>query len=183
MPIYIAMLRGINVGGHKIVSMERLRELFAGLGFGPVRTYVQSGNVIFKAGRNPAAMSKKIEAAMERDFGFSVSLVLRTSEEMRQVLQSNPFLRQEDVDITKLHVTFLSGAPTQSALEKVNGLSSGPDKFSCSGEEVYLYCPGGYGRTKLSTNALERALALRATTRNWKTVNQLYQMSVQKAEN
>jgi uncharacterized protein (DUF1697 family) len=135
------------------------------------------------AGRNPAAMLKKIEAAMERTFGFSIALVLRTSEEMRKVLQSNPFLGRENVDLSKLHVTFLSGVPTQSALEKVSGLSSGRDEFSCSGEEVYLYCPGGYGRTELSNNALERALAVRATTRNWRTVNQLYQMSVQKAGN
>ena len=180
MPIYISMLRGINVAGHNQIKMTALRELFEALGFEQVQTYIQSGNVVFKAGeRSTLQLSKKIEERIAKDFGFRVSVVTRTSAEMGSVLGSNPFLKTKGIDPTKLHVTFLSEAPEPAALRKLGEVAAGADQFRSCGREIYLYCPNGYGRTKLSNNTLEKILGSPATTRNWNTVNKLFEMSSQ----
>ena len=176
---YIALLRGINVSGHKIIKMDELRKSFGALGLGDVETYVQSGNVVFKAPKQSSEMlSKKMREKIARDFGFSVSVIIRSSEEVRGAIKNNPFLKQRGIDSSKLHVTFLSKAPEKDSLKALEALTARPDQFRYSGREVYLYCPDGYGRTKLSNNALERVLAVTATTRNWNTVNKLYEMSL-----
>jgi uncharacterized protein (DUF1697 family) len=180
---HIAMLRGINVSGHKIVKMDRLRESFEALGFGNVRTYVQSGNVVFEAkvgapAELPTQLATKIAARIARDFGFSVPVTVLTSDEMGRLVKENPFLTEEGIDLSKLHVTFLSDAPPGAGLKKLGGVPAGPDRFHCRGRSVYLHCPEGYGNTKLSNNAIENALAVGATTRNWKTVTTLHQMSL-----
>ncbi len=178
MPTYIAMLRGINVSGHKVIKMERLRASFDALGFENVRTYVQSGNVLFEAKVGaPAKLQAKIAARLARDFGFAVPVTVVTAEEVGRIVVENPFLKEEGIDVAKLHVTFLSERPSSSGLKKMVALPAGPDRFACRGRSVYLYCPEGYGNTKLSNSAIERALSLGATTRNWKTVTTLHQMS------
>ena len=183
MPIYISMLRGINVGGHNQIKMTALRELFEALGFEQVQTYIQSGNVVFKAGRiSTLQVSKKVEDRITKAFGFRVPVVTRTSAKMGSVSENNPFLKKKDIDPTKLHVTFLSEAPAPDALKKLEALPAGPDQFRSSGREIYLYCPNGYGNTKLSNNAIEKVLAVSATTRNWNTVNKLYEMSLECGE-
>ncbi len=177
MPGYIAMLRGINVGGHKTIKMEDLRALCSGVGFRNVETYVQSGNVVFQTPiENPAILSKRIGETVLQSFGFDVPVIVRTSKEMRNVIANNPFLKEKDIDSSKLHVTFLSETPQKGSLKKLEALSTSPDRFYPSLHEVYLYCPGGYGRTKLSNSAIEKALSVRATTRNWKTTNTLFEM-------
>jgi uncharacterized protein (DUF1697 family) len=179
MPVYISMLRGINVGPHNKIKMDRLRESFEALGFEQVKTYVQSGNVVFKtAKRSTSDLSKKIEERVLKDFGYSVPVISKTAEEMGKTIQNNPFLTMKGIDASKLHVTFLSQVPGQPALKKLDALVAGSDEFHYWGNEIYLYCPNGYGRTKLSNNALERVLGVRATTRNWRTVNNLYQISL-----
>ncbi len=179
MTIYIAMLRGINVGGQKIVKMEKLRASFEKLGFRRVRTYVQSGNVIFEAAKASSnRLSKIIEEKILSDFGFSVPVVLRTSDEMKKIVNDNSFAKEKGIDHSKLHVTFFSELPRKDALEMLDGLNAFPDQFRGANREVYLYCPNGYGRTKLSNTAFERLLSVEATTRNWKTVNTLVEMSL-----
>jgi uncharacterized protein (DUF1697 family) len=180
MTIYVGLLRGINVAGKKIVRMENLRASFEALGFGQVRTYVQSGNVVFEASKtSTTGLSKKIGEKILSDYGFSVPLILRTSGEMTKVASDNPFLKEKKVDRSKLHVTFLSEPPAVTALKKLNALAPLPDRFHVEGREVYLCCPNGYGRTKLSNAAFERLLSVEATTRNWKTVNTLVGMSAE----
>jgi uncharacterized protein (DUF1697 family) len=177
-PTYIALLRGINVSGQKIIKMEPLRASFEALGFKKVRTYVQSGNGVFEAkAAAPAAIAVKIADRIERDFGFSVPVTVVTSEEMGRVVRENPFLKEVGIDSAKLHVTFLSDAPVATGLKKMRALQAGPDRLHCRSRSVYLHCPEGYGNSKLSNNALERVLAVGATTRNWKTVMTLYQMA------
>jgi uncharacterized protein (DUF1697 family) len=179
MPTYISMLRGINVGGHNPVKMYALRELFESLGFEQVQTYIQSGNVVFKAGKSSSLqLSKKIEERIAKEFGFRMPVVSRTSAEMGSVIESNPLAKTKDIDLTKLHVTFLSEAPDPAALKKLEPLAATPDAFRSCGSEIYLYCPNGYSNTKLTNNAIERILAVPATTRNWNTVNKLYEMSL-----
>ena len=180
MPSYVAMLRGINVSGNKPVKMEALRASFEALGFKNVRTYVQSGNVVFEAKERAAGpLGPQIVARIKRDFGFDVPVLVLGAAELARVVAENPFLEQRGIDLTKLHVTFLAGAPAAAGLKKMEGVSSGRDAFRCLGQIVYLVCPDGYGNTKLHNNAFERALGVGATTRNWKTVSTLAAMAAE----
>src|SRR5947199_10253011 len=109
MPAYIAMLRGINVSGQKIIKMDHLRELCTGLGFRNVETYVQSGNIVFQTQtENPAAVSKRIGETIHHSFGFNTPVIIRDSEQMRNVIAKNQFLGEKGIHISKLHHTFLS---------------------------------------------------------------------------
>jgi uncharacterized protein (DUF1697 family) len=178
MPTYIAMLRGINVSGHKVIKMELLRGSLTALGFSNVKTYVQSGNIIFDAPKDsPASLSRKIEQKILHDFGFPVPVFLRTSKEMQETIQRNPFLKIPSIDHSKLHVTFLSDMAPKTALEQLQPLVIKPEQFHITGRDIYLYCPNGYGRTKLSNSAIEKRLSIGATTRNWKTANTLLAMA------
>lgn len=180
MPTYIALLRGVNLGPHNRMKMDRLQQSLQGLGFVEVRTYIQSGNVVFTAARQSSFdLSQSIEQRILRDFGFSVRVISRTAEELGKAIQNNPFLREKGIDSSRLHVTFLSEAPVRSSLKKLDTLAAGQDQFRCCGKEIYLYCPDGLGRSKLFGSAFDRVLAVSATTtRNWKTVNTLYAMSL-----
>jgi uncharacterized protein (DUF1697 family) len=177
MRTYIAVLRGVNVGGN-VLKMERLRELWSELGFKNVRTYVQSGNVVFEAESSRARFGPTIEPKLAGETRLPVSVIVRSATEMGKLIAINPFLNEADIDRAKLHVTFLASAPTKESLVKLNGINAAGDRFHASGKEIYLHCPDGYGNTKLSNNALEKALSVRATTRNWNTVTTLYQMAV-----
>jgi len=177
MPIYISLLRGINVGAHKRIKMEQLRTSFEALGFEQVKTYIQSGNVVFKTAKvSPAALSKRIEGRILKDFGFSVSVVSRTLDEMAQTIANNPFLKDRGIDPEKLHVTFLSEELTPAATKKLAELTLVPDQSRCLGQEIYLYLPNGVSGSILMKNPLDRLLSVVTTTRNWRTVNALHQM-------
>ena len=178
MMTYIAMLRGINVGRGKMVKMERLRTLFAGLGFGEVKTYVQSGNVVFQAERKSSAeLTRTIEAKIQRDFGFIVPVLIKTSKELAQIVRANPLLRVKGIDVSKLHVTFLSDAPPKTATKVLEDLATIRERFRILNREIYLYCPDGYGNSKLTNNTIEKKFSLVATTRNWRTVSALLEMA------
>jgi uncharacterized protein (DUF1697 family) len=180
MPNYVAMLRGINVSGAKPVKMEALRASFEALGFDNVRTYVQSGNVVFAAKERTAPpLAGKIVARIKRDFGYDVPTLVLRADELARVVDESPFAGKKGIDATKLHVTFLDGAATAAGLKKMEGVASGRDEFHCRGTSIYLHCPDGYGNTKLNNNAFERALAVGATTRNWKTVTTLATMAAE----
>jgi uncharacterized protein (DUF1697 family) len=178
MMTYIAMLRGINVGPGKVVKMERLRTSFATLGFGEVRTYVQSGNVVFQSERkSPAELTRTIEAKIQRDFGFTVPVLIKTSKELAQIVRANPLLRVKGIDVSKLHVTFLSDAPPKTAARVLEDLATTRERVRILNREIYLYCPDGYGQSKLTNNTIEKKFSLVATTRNWRTVNALLEMA------
>jgi len=173
---YVALLRGINVGGRSKLSMADLRAAFADTGFDDVSTYIQSGNVLFRSSRSPAALPGAIEEVIDAAFGLTVRALLRTSTELADVVAHNP-LATGGRDMSRLHVTFLAAAP---APPRVAALDSGPflpDEFGVRGREIYLHCPGGYGRTKLNNTFFERTLEAVATTRNWKTVTTLADLS------
>lgn len=177
MPTYVAMLRGINVGPGKIVKMERLRASFEALGFDGVRTYVQSGNVVFESEqKSSAGLSEKIEEKIQRDFGFKVPVLVKASREIEQIVSDNPLAKEKGIDHSKLHVTFLSDPPPKTAVKFLEPLATARERFRILNREIYLYCPDGYGNTKLSNNAIEKKLSVVATTRNWRTVNTLLEM-------
>lgn len=178
MPIYIAMLRGVNVTGHKPIKMDRLRASFDSLGFGDVKTYVQSGNVVFKAAKtSEASFTEKIAKKIFDDFGHSVPVLVRTPAELEAILKC-PFTKLPGIDEGRLHVTFLSEAAPKSAEGSLIPLAAPADRFFINGREIYFYCPDGYGNTKFSNNAIEKKLSVQATTRNWRTVNALFQMAL-----
>jgi uncharacterized protein (DUF1697 family) len=173
----ISMLRGINVGGHKRIKMDQLRASFEALSFDEVQTYIQSGNVVFQTRElSPVALSKRIEERILHDFGFAVSVVSRTADEMGEAIRNNPFLKQRRIDQEKLHVTFLSEAPAPFALKKLQDLAALPDQSHCFGKEIYLYLPNGVSGSSLMKTPWDRVLSVVATTRNWNTVHQLYEM-------
>ena len=171
----ISMLRGINVSGKNTIRMEELRELYETLDFKKVQTYVQSGNVIFETSdTNPSELATKIEKKIKQKFTFDVPVFIRTKSVFEKLIENHPFLGK---DPTKLHVTFLSDKPTKPPLEEIRAATTEDEEFSIIGKEIYLFCPSGYGNTKLSNNFFERKLNVRATTRNWKTVNTLFSLA------
>jgi len=174
----IALLRGINVGG-KVLKMELARASFEAIGLTEVRTYVQSGNIIFSSKSSAASLAKKIETQLLKDSGLKVSVILKTPSDLVKSIRVNPFLLERGIDLKTLHVTFLSATPVKGALARLSAIKSGEDRYQHLGTEIYVHCPNGYGRTKLTNNAIEQALDLVATTRNWNTVNKLHEMAAQ----
>jgi uncharacterized protein (DUF1697 family) len=176
MATHIALLRGVNVGDNAL-RMERLRALFAELGFSDARTYVQSGNVLFTASGPPAGLAAVIEGRLVRETRLPVCVLVRTPAQLKRIVAGNPFLKEPGIDPRKLHVTFLAGRAPKRCLALLGAVNSGADRWHAAGAEVYLHCPDGYGRSKLNNSAIERLLATRATTRNWNTVTALHEMS------
>jgi len=170
------MLRGINLGAHKKVPMPALKALYESLNFKNVSTYIQSGNVVFEHDESLEGLALKLEQKIAEHFGFEVPVILRTLAEMQAVSKENPFLKDATVEAAQLHVTFLAEGPEQVLLDKIQSFSAAPDEFRMVGKTIYLHCPNGYGRTKLTNNFFEQKLKLTATTRNWKTVNELTNM-------
>jgi uncharacterized protein (DUF1697 family) len=182
MPVYIAMLRGINIGPHKRMKMEKLRASCEAIGFDGVKTYIQSGNVVFKAPKLlPAALSKKLGQCIVKDFGFSCEVISRSREEMKSIIDNNPFMKERGVDPSKLHVVFLSEAPLAAALNKLRDLTLAPDRTHSSGKEIYFYFPNGVSGSSLWKHPLDRVTGVAGTMRNWKTVTTLYQMAMEVA--
>lgn len=180
MPTCIALLRAVNVAGHQPVKMAALRESFEALGFDHVRTYLQSGNVVFGAPKTaPAALAQSVERRLLKDFDFPIRVLVKSEREMQQVLADNPFLSEAGIDPAKLHVAFPFQAPADAALRKLDALAKGRDRFSLVGGAIYLHCPDGYGRSKLSSSTLERVLAVETTTRNWRTVGELCRLAAE----
>lgn len=178
MTTYISMIRGINVGGKRI-KMTDLRDLYGSMGFEPVKTYIQSGNVIFKSNiDDPDYLAEQIQQKIFQTFNYQVEVIIRTKEELEKVIESSPYAEKET---EYLHVTFLSDTPSETAVqtihpENIRGIKSS-EKFIVQSREIYLYLPHGYGRTKLNNNFFEKKLRLNATTRNWKTLNKLLEIA------
>lgn len=177
MPIYTSMLRGINVGPHKRMKMDRLRASFEALGLEKVQTYIQSGNVVFKAGKIATSrLSQQIEERLLSDFTFSVPVVTRTAQEITRAVNDNPFLKERGIDLEKLHVMFLSDSPPPAALQKFAALIASPDRMHCLGKDIFFYLPNGVSGSILMKLPVDRLLQVVPTMRNWRTVNQLAQM-------
>jgi uncharacterized protein (DUF1697 family) len=174
MTTLISLLRGINVGGHKKVKMADLKTLYASLDFDNVTTYVQSGNIVFQSDAPLASLPVLINDAIETSFGFSTDILIRTMADWRRLIEENPFSKDSNMDVSKLYATLLTETPSQQAINALSEIKAQPDHYHLNGQTIYLHCLNGYGRTKLSNNFWEKKLKIRATTRNWKTVNRLF---------
>lgn len=169
--IYICLLRGINVSGQKLIKMEELKRMFESLGFTNVLTYIQSGNIIFQSSQTDISeLTNSIKKEINRLFGFDVSTLLKTKNESTQIVKNNPF---KGKDISKLHVTFLHKKPEKIPYTEIEKVKNKSEEFLINNKEIYLFCPNGYGKTKLTNTYFEKKLKVPATTRNWKTTNKL----------
>lgn len=175
---WVAMLRGINVGGARRMPMLALRELHAELGHERVQTYVQSGNVVFSTPRSarPAQLAQEIQAAIAERFGLDdVDVVIRRGDELRRVVAENPFIAAGR-DPAHLHVTFLAQAISQVTIASLDASQHAPEEIAPTATEIYLYAPNGLGRSALTKVVDERRLGTRSTTRNWRTVHALLRL-------
>lgn len=174
---YVALLRSINVGGGRRITMNDLRGLFTDLGHSDVTSYVQSGNVVFRStGTDPVALGAAIEESIGTELGLDVAVLIRTAAEMKAIAKKNPF-SDRDENPKALHVTFLEDPPSKQAVAGVPDRTRGIDEWKTVGREVFLWLPKGYADTKLQNSFFEKQLGTRATTRNWKTVLQLNEMA------
>jgi uncharacterized protein (DUF1697 family) len=176
MKTFVALLRGINVGGNAMVRMEDLRTLFTGLGHSEVATYIQSGNVIFKSRLGGEdALTGEIEAEIKRKLRISITVVIRSAEDLARIGSKNPFL--PEADSGTLYVIFLKARPSAEAVKRLAGSAFAPDEFKIVGREIYARYPNGYGRSKMTAALFEGRLGVAATARNWKTVTKLLQLA------
>jgi uncharacterized protein (DUF1697 family) len=175
MTTYIALLRGINVSGKRLIKMDALKALCATLGFSHIQTYIQSGNIVFSAAqKNTAMLEKLLQAAIEKEFGFEVPVIIKSASQLMHLLAQNPFLAKSP---DHLHITFLAASPDTLLTTKIEAAKFLPDEFVIIDEAVYLYCPNGYGQTKLTNTFFETKLRLTCTTRNLKTCGILAEMA------
>ena len=181
MPTYIAMLRGINIGPSKRVEMFRLKKMFENLGFKNVRTYIQSGNVVFQGRGTAAGLAAKIEKGMMKAFGFSALIMMRTQDEMDRAIANNPFVQPCQKNPAYVHVCFLSQAPAAEAVKRLHALGTKREQVKYAGNEVYVYHVDGLGKARvLNHTVLERVLAVKVTMRNWNTSSRLQEMAAEK---
>ena len=177
MPIGIALIRGINVGGKNPLPMADLRGMCEQLGLRDAQTYIQSGNVVFKADkRGLARAAAELEAAIERKHGFRPSVVVRGLNQLQAVRRANPFAAVARDEPGKLLVMFLAEAPDASAAKKLAALDGYPEKLVARGADAYIHFPNGAGKAKLTMAMIERALGVPGTCRNWNTVETLVEM-------
>lgn len=177
MNTFIAILRGINVSGAKPIKMDDLRKTFKSLGFEKVTTYIQSGNVVFTATESPASvLARKIEDKISKDYGFDVPVIVLTYKELQNLFFNNP-LNDGTRETEFLHITVLSELPDDYNLKEIELKKQGNEEIVILERFVYLYCPHGYGKTKLNNNFLESKLKVAATTRNWKTAGELLKIA------
>jgi uncharacterized protein (DUF1697 family) len=174
MPVLVSFLRGINVGGHHKISMEALGAVYDRLKLRDARTYLQTGNVVFRAlEKNHSKLAARIEDALEETFGFRPDVVLRTTSEMRDVVARNPFANRQGLEPAKLAVTFLPIDPGAVARKKLEQINTDPEELRIDGREVYIYFPNGMGRSTLPWASIGKILQTTGTSRNWNTVTKL----------
>lgn len=174
---YVALLRAVNVGGRNKIAMTRLRELLEGLGYGEVRTHLQSGNAVFTAdGSSPERVAKEVEGSLAEEVGLVAKVLVRTRGELARVVADNPLLDVAS-DHARLLVTFLSHAPDREALDELAPADFEPDVFAVGEREIYVWYPEGVRATKLSNVFWEKRLDVVATGRNWNTVTRLLELA------
>ena len=175
MQTYIALLRGINVGGHKKVPMAELRELFVKSGLDNVKTYIQSGNVIFQTSMSGSKdLETNIQKLILNKFGFEVPVLIKTKEELSLIYNNCPFIDDKKMES---YFVFLSAIPSESLIKVASEKTYSDDEYVILKDCIYLFCSKGYGRTKFNLSYFEKKLNLNATTRNYKTMVKLLALS------
>jgi uncharacterized protein (DUF1697 family) len=181
MPRYVVLLRAVNVGGYGKLSMSEFRKLLAGLAFKDVETYIQSGNAVFDAEGSADQVRAAIAAGLEKLMGARVDVMVRTHEDLSRVIAGNPFTEEAAADGARVHVSFLGGLAGAGAAAAFQAIQEKypqrRDRFHVAGQHIYFHFPEGAGETKFTGKALERAIGVPGTGRNWNTVLKLHAMS------
>jgi uncharacterized protein (DUF1697 family) len=172
MSCHIVLLRGINLGSRNRIAMPELRELLASAGFGEVRTHLQSGNVVLTSNATPHQIGRMCEAEIAEQLQLEIEAVVRTRDELAEVVQRNPF-GQVATNPKRYQVCFLACAPDLAAVEKLEAATVAPEQFKVVGREIYTWHPEGIGRSRLSAQLTSPRLGVTATARNWSTVTSL----------
>ncbi|WP_445958107.1 DUF1697 domain-containing protein [Yeosuana sp.] len=170
MQIYIALLRGINVGGHKKVPMTELRDLLSNSGFQNVQTYIQSGNVVFQSSKNVSTLEKEIQKLIFNHFGFDVSVIVKTDDELQTIFDVSPFSTEKK---EKSYFIMLNKIPEPNLVEEVEQIPYENEEIVIKKNCLYFYCPTGFGKTKFNMNSYERKLKVIGTARNYNTMVKL----------
>lgn len=181
METYIALLRGINVSGHKKIKMAALKEMFESMGFNKVTTYIQSGNVVFKSQlTSPHILSKKIKSELLTAFGYEIEVIVFTARDLEAIYTNNPFLKAiaaNEKEEKKMYFTFLLNKVDKELEANFTLTYANIEEFEITDKVLYFYVENGYGKTKLSTNFVEKKLKAIASTRNLKTMLKLIEIS------
>lgn len=174
MPVLISLLRGVNVVGKNQIKMDQLRALYEELGFADVRSYLQSGNVLFKTReRSLPRLTERIQGAIAERFGCNPVVILRTPEEMRTAIANSPFAERTDVSPSSHIVMFLAGTPDPAGRDRVSVMDTAGEELHLAERELYIHFRNGMGQSKLSTATIEKWLKTPGTARNWNTVTNL----------
>jgi uncharacterized protein (DUF1697 family) len=176
MPVFVALYRGINVGGRHAVKMEALRAMHERLGHGHVRTYIQSGNVVFSAKGAAAGLARVAEAEFEKDFGFPARIAVVTAKRWKEFVDDNPFARFAADDPKLVHAGICDGRPNATGLKDLLSRTGGREALEVGNGIVYLHAPDGFGKSKFAAG-MERAGGVSMTVRNWRTVEALQEMA------
>jgi uncharacterized protein (DUF1697 family) len=172
--LHIALIRGINVGGHRAVAMSDLRDMLAGLGFDGARSLLQSGNLVFRcAAKTDAGLERLLETEAEKRLGFHADFFIRSAKEWREVVARNPFRKEAERDPGHLVVMFLKSMPNANNVKAVNAAIVGPEIVRADGRQLYIVYPARIGKSRLTNALIEKKLGIRGTPRNWNTVLKL----------
>jgi uncharacterized protein (DUF1697 family) len=178
MKTYIAFLRGINVSGKHIIKMEALKHLFLNLKMSDVKTYVQSGNVLFSANESDnQKLERKISVQIKKEFGYEVPTLVLNVSQMETIVKDNPFIKDKTKDELFFHVTMLAEEPKAYNSKIFEEKKLANEAIEIKNRAIYLYCPAGYGQTKLTNTFIENKLKVSATTRNWKTMKAVLELA------
>lgn len=180
MPILISMLRGVNLGPHHRIKMDDLRALYESLELNDARTYVQSGNVIFRTReKNTQKLAKKVQEAIGKKFGFRPEVIVRTIEELRCSLDANPFRGRREIEASKLLITFLAAEPAKAAQTTLRNLKIQREELHLIERELYIYFPDGIGKSKVPWSSVEKLLGVTGTARNLNSVVKMLEIAEQ----
>jgi uncharacterized protein (DUF1697 family) len=176
MKTYIALLKGINVGGHKKVPMAELRTMLINAGFQNVQTYIQSGNIIFQSSEKTSELETKIENLIASNFGFEVSVIIKTNKELQTIFEGSPFSKEKK---EKSYFIMLNRIPEINLVEEVDQLIYENEEIIIKNDCLYFYCSAGFGKTKFNMNTYKRKLKLIGTARNYNTMVKLLSLSAE----
>jgi uncharacterized protein (DUF1697 family) len=178
MKTFIALLRGVNVSGQKKMPMVEVRKMMTSIGFNDVQTYVQSGNIIFGSELNSTEeMEGLIHTAIENTFGYDVPVLVKSVSEIKDVIAKNPYNNENDLAQNRVYFVLLQDTPNAELVEAFEEMDFPNEKFMVSNSCVYLCCENGYGKAKLNNNLIERKLKVKATARNYRTMNKLLELA------
>lgn len=176
MKTYLALLRGINVSGQKLIKMEDLRARLSSAGFENVATYIQSGNIVFDSTTPKPKLAGKIQSVLQSSYGFSAEVIVIDKTDLRSIVAASPFNPEPETGKKKKYVTFLSEVPSAEALKVWNGTDISPDNAIHKDKALYLTYADSAANTKLDNKLIEKKLGVVATTRNWNTTLKLLEM-------